>query len=298
MPGACGKEAWRVSLHGGHSSGYCDHAADPLARMLDAAVAGGMAVFGVTEHCPRVEPERIYEEEHALGWTVETLDRLFGEYAEELDRLIPEYAGRLEVLKGFEAEMVPEDRYVALTREWRERLGFDYIVGSVHYVAGHIIDYTPDRFARAVEASGGPEGACVAYFQSVAAMVLALRPEVVGHFDLIRRCFQDDTVVSAPAVRAAAREALAAVREAETILDVNTGGYRKGLGRPYPAPWMVEEARDMGIPMCFGDDSHSIAQVGAGIDEARQYLLTYGVREITRLRRGRAGLNRETVPLE
>lgn len=298
MPGVCGKEAWRVSLHGGHSSGYCDHATDPLARMLDAAASGGMAVFGVTEHCPRVEPERLYDEERVLGWTVETLDRLFGEYAAELDRLIPAYAGRLEVLKGFEAEMVPEDRYAALTREWRERLGFDYIVGSVHYVAGHIIDYTPDRFARAVEASGGPEGVCVAYFQNVAKMVLALRPEVVGHFDLIRRCFPDDTVVSAPAVRAAAREALAAVREAGAILDVNTGGYRKGLGRPYPAPWIVEEARDTGIPLCFGDDSHSVAQVGAGIDEARAYLLAHGVREITRLRRGSAGLDRETVPLE
>ena len=123
MPGVCGEEAWRVSLHGGHSSGYCDHAADPLARLLDAAVAGGMAVFGVTEHCPRVEPERLYEEERALGWTVETLDRLFRQYAAELDRIIPEYAGRLEVLKGFEAEVVPEDRYVSLAREWREELG-------------------------------------------------------------------------------------------------------------------------------------------------------------------------------
>ena len=297
MPGVCGEEAWRVSLHGGHSSGYCDHAADPLARLLDAAVAGGMAVFGVTEHCPRVEPERLYEEERALGWTVETLDRLFRQYAAELDRIIPEYAGRLEVLKGFEAEVVPEDRYVSLAREWRERLGFDYIVGSVHYVAGHIIDYTPDRFARAVEAAGGPEGACVAYFQNVAQMVLALRPEVVGHFDLIRRCFPDDTVVSAPAARGAAREALAAAREAGAILDVNTGGYRKGLGHPYPAPWIVEEARKMGIPLCFGDDSHSAAQVGAGIDAARQYLLAHGVREITFLRRGKSGLNRETAPL-
>ena len=298
MSGVCGKEAWRVSLHGGHSSGYCDHAADPLADMLDAAVAAGMTVFGVTEHAPRVEEARLYDEERTLGWTVETLAALFSAYAAELDRLIPAYAGRLEVLKGFEAEMVPEDRYAVLTRGWRESLGFDYIVGSVHYVAGHIIDYTPDRFARAVEASGGPERACVAYFHNVAEMVLALRPEVVGHFDLIRRCFPDDTVVSAPAVRDAAREALAAVREAGTIVDVNTGGYRKGLGHPYPAPWIVEAARDLGIPMCFGDDSHSAAQVGAGIDEARRYLLAHGVREVTRLRRGKGGLNRERVPLE
>ena len=125
MSGVCGKEGWRVSLHGGHSSGYCDHAADPLADMLDAAVAAGMTVFGVTEHAPRVEEARLYDEERTLGWTVETLAALFSAYAAELDRLIPAYAGRLEVLKGFEAEMVPEDRYAVLTRGWRESLGFE-----------------------------------------------------------------------------------------------------------------------------------------------------------------------------
>ncbi len=68
-------------------------------------------------------------------------------------------------------------------------------------------------------------------------------------------------------------------------------------GAPYPAPgsWM---RAGPGIPKSFGDDSHSAAQVGAGIDEARRYLLAHGVREITRLRRGKGGLNRERVPLE
>lgn len=288
---------WRASLHGGHSSAYCDHASSTLEEMLDAAVAAGMSVFGVTEHAPRVEPERLYDEELALGWTVEYLDDLFGWYAAELDRLIPRYADRLAVLKGFEAEIVPVGRYKEVMTDLRERLGFDYIVGSVHYVAGHIIDYKEERFARAVAACGGIEAACVQYYRNVAEMAETLRPEVVGHFDLVRQRFDDDDSAAPPAVRRAALEALEAVRDCGAILDINTGGLRKGFGHPYPAPWIVGAAHGMGIPMCFGDDSHSAAQVGYGLDTARDYLLALGVNSVTVLEPGTAGLNRRAVPL-
>ena len=41
----------------------------------------------------------------------------------------------------------------------------------------------------------------------------------------------------------------------------------------------------MGIGFCFGDDSHGPAQVGARIDDARDYLLANGVGEVTVLTR-------------
>ena len=54
MSGVCGKEAWRVSLHGGHSSGYCDHATSTLAEILEAACDAGMRTYGVTDMPDRV----------------------------------------------------------------------------------------------------------------------------------------------------------------------------------------------------------------------------------------------------
>ncbi len=143
------RDRWRASFHGGHSAAYCDHARSPLRAVLDAAIARGLWAFGVTEHAPRVEPHRLYDEERAMGWTVETLAEKFAAYARELDALAAEYAGRLEVLKGFEAEVVPEGGWLELTRQWRERYGFDYVVGSIHYVAGHIIDYRREHYLRA-----------------------------------------------------------------------------------------------------------------------------------------------------
>ena len=290
-------DPWKVSLHGGHSSAYCDHAGSSLRDLLEAAVRFGYATFGVTEHAPRVEPERLYAEELALGWDVSHLDRLFQAYAAELRQLAREFAPRLEVLCGFEAEVVPTDRYAEVMRGYRDRFAFDYLAGSVHWVNGHIIDYTPAHFQQALTRSGSLEQLAIDYYRTLAEMAQSLQPEVIGHFDLIRRNAPSEESVSTPRIRAAAGEALEAARAAACILDVNTAGYRKGLGRPYPAPWLVTLARDMGLGFCFGDDSHRVAEVGAGLEDARRYLLELGVPEITTLRKTATGLEQTRVPL-
>ncbi len=82
------------------------------------------------------------------------------------------------------------------------------------------------------------------------------------------------------------------------MLDLNTAGWRKNLGDPYPAPWLVDRARDMGVPFCFGDDSHGPAQVGDGVERARDYLLRHGVTTIQGLLRRDGAIVAERIPLE
>ena len=88
------------------------------------------------------------------------------------------------------------------------------------------------------------------------------------------------------------------IRRHDCILDLNTAGYRKGLGVPYPAPWLVKRAHLLGIGFCFGDDSHSPADVGAGLEPARSYLLQNGVDHITTLTAEGRSLGRKKIPLE
>ncbi len=289
--------AWMVSLHGGHSRAYCDHAKDDLETLIQTAIQRGCRVYGLTEHAPRIEAHRLYREEIAMGWTTETLDRLFSEYAAEAQRLSRQCADRIAILCGFEAEVVPEDRYAEIMQGYRQRLGFVYMVGSVHWVAGHIIDYRQEDFDAAVHACGGLERLAVRYYDTVAEMLRRLRPEVAAHLDLIRKCAPDESSINTPAVRRAAMAALEAVRETGAILDVNTAAYRTGKSHPYPAPWLVRAARDMGIPFCFGDDSHSAAHVADGIPRARDYLLEHGVRAIIALVPRADGLEKVEIPL-
>ena len=288
---------WMTSLHGGHSGEFCDHAEGSLVELLDAAVACGCTVYGVTEHAPRVAPELLYDEERAMGWDVERLLRIFDAYAARLAELSTQFAGRLTVLRGFESEVVPEDRYVEVMLGLRRQYGFQYMVGSVHHVAGYIIDYRRDHFEAAAAACGGLEGLAVRYFETYARMIRDLRPEVAAHFDLVRRNAPDDEAVATPRAREAAFAALGAVAETGAILDINTGGYRKGLGHPYPAPWILAEARRLGIGVCFGDDAHRPSEVCAGVPEAREYLLGHGYSEITVLRPLGAGTEKAAVAL-
>ena len=288
---------WLVSLHGGHSGEFCDHAQDRLEQLVQGAIALGMPVYGLTEHAPRVEPQHVYDEEKAMGWDTDHLLELFARYAAEAKRLQAVYGDQIEILAGFEAEVIPEGRYVEVMRGLREQHGLDYFVGSVHWVDGIIIDYTRDRFDQAVEAQGGLEKLALRYYDIAAEMVSTLRPEVVGHLDLVRRHGGNDPAIETPKVRERARAVLALMKEHDAILDINTAGYRKGLGTPYPAPWLLDAARDIGVSCCFGDDAHRVLEVGAGILEAREYLLDHGITEVTVLVREAGGLKRRVAAL-
>jgi histidinol-phosphatase (PHP family) len=290
--------AWRVSLHGGHCGAYCDHARGELRGVLDAAVANGFAAYGISEHAPRLGEQWLYDTECEMGWDVAKISADFERYAADSARLQREYADRLEILRGFEAEVVPPDRYVEVMLGYRERYAFDYMVGSVHFVDALLIDGPVDLFNCAVDGRGGLEPFAVAYYEAMAGMIENLKPEVVGHFDLIRKNAPPDADLETPAIRDAAKLALKAAQVNNCILDLNTAGWRKDLGTPYPAPWLVRLAHDMRVPFCFGDDSHGPDDVGAGIDEGREYLLDCGVQTVTTLRKAENGaLEHRTVPL-
>ncbi len=291
------KSSWRVSLHGGHSAAFCDHAHSELRAMLDAAVNAGYRTFGVSEHAPRLGAHYLYQAEIEMGWTVEKLIRDFETYAGLITVLAAEYSEQIEILRAFEAEVVPPTDYATVMLEYRRRFAFDYMVGSVHWVDEALIDGPPDVFQHAVESHGGIENLAVRYYETLAEMVPTLRPEIVGHFDVIRKHAPSEESVSTPRIRLAAEKALEAVAETGSILDLNTSGLRKRLGRPYPAPWIIERARKMGIEFCFGDDSHSVADVGAGLDESRQYLLDHGVDAITALTRDAGQIVRRRILL-
>jgi histidinol-phosphatase (PHP family) len=290
-------QPWKVSLHGGHSGEFCEHAKETLRQVLEAAAAAGYHTFGVSEHAPRSQERFLYATEREKGYDLERLSREFEAYAAAVRQLAREFEGRLDVLCGFEAEVIPTATYREEMLGYRQRFGFDYMVGSVHYVDETSIDGPRPEFESALARRGGLEALAVAYYEAVGGMVAALQPEVVGHFDLIRLHAGPEARFDTPPIRQAAVAALEAVRDANAILDLNTAGYRKGLGTPYPAPWLIEIAHSMDIGFCFGDDSHGPAQVGQGIDEARRYLLDNGVPHVVVLKRENGAITRKHVPL-
>lgn len=286
-----------VSLHGGHSGAFCEHARASLRETLEAAVDARFRAYGVTEHAPRYEERHLYASERAKGYTPDRLVGDFEAYAAESRLLQREFSDRLRVLRGFESEVVPSATYVDRTRSLRERHGFDYLVGSVHHVNEISIDESAAVYREAVEACGGFEALAEAYYGAVERMIEDLRPEVVAHLDLLKLHAPADVDLATPRIRRAAARALEAARARRCVLDLNTAAWRKGLTEPYPAAWLVELASAKGIPFCFGDDSHGPDQVGYGIARAKRYLLTHGVTEICSLEWRDGALERRAIAL-
>ncbi len=292
------REPWRVSLHGGHSSEFCDHGRAPLRRMVERAIEEGFSIYGVTEHAPRLSEKYLFPKEKAAGWDVGKLKELFHDYSKTVKALAQEYSDQIEILCGFEAEMVPRDSYVEVMQGLRERYEFDYIVASVHWVHEELILSSDIRpFNRALERCGGYRGMACHYFDCVTEMTNALKPEVIGHFDVIRRHGHLLGSLDEPIIRKSVCRALEAARENRSILDVNLAAYRRGFETPFPEPWIVREAQAMGVGLCFGDDSHSSRQVGQNLERARHYLLDLGVETITILRRVDGKMVRAEVDL-
>lgn len=273
---------WKISLHGGHSGQFCNHAKGTLREMIEAALDQRMPIFGMTEHSPRYEDRHLFDEEKSEGWNADVLVTVFESYSSEARKLQEEYRGRIELLRGFETEFIDES-YIEKMLNLKTTGQFDYIVGSVHHVKDICIDAHSEWFEDALHQCGGLENLAVEYYQSVQTMVQEIRPEVVGHIDLIRKLGADFGSLDTPIIRAQMTNTLASVKDAESILDLNVYPLRKGDPHPYPAPWIVDMARDMEISFCFGDDSHSPDSVGVGIESGRDYLLSKGVESITTL---------------
>ena len=163
----------------------------------------------------------------------------------------------------------------------------------MHFLNDYNIDGPREYFEAAIASCGSLESLVMAYYAQMKTMAATLRPNIVAHFDLIKLNVLRHAgepgyavdVLQSRKVETLAQEALEAIRDCNAILDLNTAGWRKGLGEPYPAPLWVKRAQELGIPFCFGDDSHRVSQIGAGIVEARQYLLALGVNTITVLTR-------------
>lgn len=169
------------------------------------------------------------------------------------------------------------------------------------------IDFDRAYYARAVEACGGEEEKVYeAYFDEQFEMLTALRPRVVGHFDLIRLMSSDPgreiRVGSASGVESDKTASgwgsgvwervvrnLAFVKKYGGWLECNTSGLRKGMAEPYPKREIAEEWVRIGGEWTFGDDSHGIAQVGTNYWKGLEYLEGLGVKELWTLERRPGG---------
>jgi histidinol-phosphatase (PHP family) len=266
----------RVSIHGGHSGEFCNHAQDSLEAVVAAYIAKGYAWVGLTEHMPPVSDGYCYPDEVAAGLDAGRLAARFERFVSTARRLQRTHADEISIYVAMEIETYPGSLDLAETLADRHDL--DYLVGSVHHVDAIPIDSSQAEYARATAVAGGLSALYCRYFDQQYEMLKRLTPAVVGHFDLIR-IFDEDyhKRILKPEVWQRVVRNLEFIRDRGLILDVNLRALFKGAPEPYPCKPILRQIAEMDIAVAPGDDSHGVATVGACWEEGMAALRAAGI---------------------
>jgi histidinol-phosphatase (PHP family) len=232
-------------------------------RYREAAQAAGIAELGVSEH--------VYRFQQALSiwrhpfWVEQARDDL-GAYCE--------FARGAGLRVGIECDFVPgaEDRTAGLL----DAHGFDYVVGSVHFVGERAVDHEGwDVW----EGSGDADDVWRRYFEQLAECARSGLFDVLAHPDLVKVWGR-----GRPAPRRDPRfyyePAIEAIAESGIAVEVSTAGLRKPIGEIYPAPAFAEMCVEAGAPFALSSDAHLPEQVGFAYEQALEFFAQLGVEEI------------------
>ncbi|KAJ2000263.1 hypothetical protein GGI04_002889 [Coemansia thaxteri] len=278
-----------------HSGQFCRHASGDLESVVVAAIDKGMLAIGLSEHVPRSRESELYPEESDM--TPADLQRAFEAYVVEARRLRDRYSGQISILIGAETEYITRSSLEEV-RVLREKYRLEYLVGSVHHIDGHPLDFSASQYRQLVDEHFGGDRAAMfrRYFDQQLEMLQALQPEVIGHFDLVRIFHPYAEGVADPL-----EEEVAGVRELASrnidygisygaLFEVNTRAWKKGLRDAYPGRSLLEEIVGKGGRVTISDDSHGAGDVGMYYGRLREYLERAGVHELHYLERAEEGV--------
>lgn len=264
-----------VSVHGGHSGQFCNHATDSLEEIVLEYIKKGYSWVGVTEHAPAISDDLLYPDQKAAGLTPEFLIDRFGNYMTECRRLQKKYEDQITLIPAMEIETYSGyEKFVPfLIKEFSP----DYIVGSVHFVDDCGFDYSQKQYDATTAKVGSVEQMYLRYFDIQYEMIELLKPSVVGHFDLIR-IFDPGykSRILQPEIHKKIVRNLDCIKKHDLIMDFNLRSLLKGADEPYISEPILTLAKEMNIAVVPGDDSHGIPNVGLNVEKGIKILQRHG----------------------
>lgn len=245
---------------------YCD-GLDKPEEIISEAINKGFSSIGFSGHS-----YMHYSPSHSIS--LEGTE----EYKKEIKCLKEKYKGKFDVFCGLEVDMYSQ---VDLS-------GYDYLIGSVHYLKMGKEYVGFDRGEKEVEEvidnyfnGNGMEYAKEYYRQ------LALLPEygdfdIIAHFDIItkhsdNRSFFDET--SKEYINAALSAAHSLAGKIP-LFEVNTGAIARGYRKtPYPSEQIVKELKRLGFGVVVTSDCHDKRFLDCKRNEAIEFLKYCGFKE-------------------
>ncbi|KAJ3159698.1 histidinolphosphatase [Irineochytrium annulatum] len=280
-----------------HSGQFCLHAKPgSLEDVVQRAIAMRFVTYGLSEHMPRTRMQDLYPEESHLQ--PEDTQATFRAYYVEARRLQAKYADQIALLVGMETELI-HDKTLDEINEIQRELPLDYLVGSVHHVLGHPIDFDEVMYKAAEDAAFAKwstpcPGICKTeavfreYFDAQYELLARIKPVVVGHLDLIR-VFRQDHALSL-VVWEKIRRNIQLIKDYGGIVEVNSRAWKKNILDAHPQSDIMKVLIEEGVRLTLSDDSHGPNDVGLNFGKLKEYMADANVEEIYYPRRTGSGV--------
>jgi histidinol-phosphatase (PHP family) len=249
------------------------------------ALSAGLTALGFSDHAPLP---------FDTDWTM-PLARL-DEYREEIRRLRAALRGHLEIYLGLEMDYLPETPTIAFQRDQVLSMGWDYVIGSIHYL-GHeaggelwSTDVNRETFERGLSEiyHGDVRAYCDHYYATVRDLARDGRFTIIGHLDYTKRFNDSSRYYSDEAAwyRQMLDQTLTALAQAGMILELNAGGWRSPRQEAYPAAFILRRARELGVRVTVNSDAHRPENVGLDLDRGLAMVRAAGYTQVARLLTG------------
>lgn len=229
-------------VHSNYSDGR------PLLFMLRAAENAGLDAIGFADHCNVSEREAMIETKHEYGFNLDlTYERRRRAIASLADR------ADLTIYDAVEVDYDPADE--PAIREFLADAGFDYAIGSVHFVEDLSVQASAVFAARSDEDRAATVDR---YYEKLVSLIDSELFEIAAHLDLPERT---------PEIRGFTTDdhyamVADAFADSATIPELNAGRVLGEYGEYHPADPFFEHLRERGVSFVPGSDSHRPGELG------------------------------------
>ena len=245
---------------------YCDGKDTPEEIIL-TAIEKGFTSIGFSGHS-----YMFYAPEHSMSLDGTEV------YKDEISLLKKKYQDKIDVFCGLEVDMYSE---IDLT-------GYDYLIGSVHYLLCDEKYVGFDRNAETVKNiidkyfSGSGIEYAKAYYKTLSQLPQYGNFDIIGHFDLVTKHCDDIEFFdqNSSEYKDAVIEAAEKLAGKIPFFEVNTGAiarrYRK---RPYPSEFLLKELKHLGFGVVISSDCHDRKMLDCEFEFANELLKKCGFNE-------------------
>ena len=247
-----------------HSS-FSGDSDTPAEEVILAGIKQGLSVLCFTEH---LDKDFVCD---GLSFELDTEG-----YFKKLRSLQDAFKGKLDIRIGVELGL--QSYLSEFHRNYIKQYPFDFVIGSTHLVDG-CDPYYPE-FWKNRNADEGLRR----YFALTLENIKTFDDfDVYGHLDyMIRYVPTEPKIFHYNTYQEQVDENLKTIISNGKGIEVNTGGYKAGLGVPNPCPDVIRRYRELGGEIVtIGADAHFPEYVGFHFEDAREILKDCGFRYFT-----------------